>query len=120
MIYIAGYPNCTSHEMCRADKVAEELYAILGATIDFGFRFLIEEDKREYMHEAFLKIAEADSVVFLPDWKRRKETQVQHLYCKYVGKRIMYYKNTTGGAQLVWSKEKKRRNRKWKTSKKKS
>ena len=120
MIYIAGYPNCQTREMSVADKVAEELEELLGMTVDFGFRFQIEEDRREYMHEAFSRIAEAASVVFLPDWKRHRETQVQHLYCKYIGKRVLYYKITAAGAQLVWSKEKKRRKRKWKTSKKKS
>lgn len=112
MIYIAGKPECTAAEQCRAEKAADIILAMIGGETDCGLGYVLGGDdagRASYMDSAYSEIDIASVVVFLPDWKRHKETQMQHMYCKYIGKRIMYFKITAAGAVLTLPRHKKRR-----------
>lgn len=110
MIYIAGKPECTAAEQCRAEKAQEILILMVEDDTCLGYELAGRTNDREsYMQGAYKVIQQSGAVVFLPDWKRHKETQMQHMYCKYIGKRIMYFKITAAGAVLTLPRHKKRR-----------
>lgn len=110
MIYIAGKPECTAAEMCVAEMAQEIIMHMVETTTCLGHELgSLSSSREDYMKAAYELIRQAKSVIFLPDWKCGKETQIQHMYCKYIGKRIMYYKKTAAGAVLTLPRKKKRR-----------
>lgn len=106
MIYIAGKPGCTAAEQCRAEKAQEILTYMLTDTTCLGYELGHGAGRREYMNAAYRTIEQADAVIFLPDWKRHTEMQIQHMHCKYTGKRVMYFKITPAGAVLTLPRRK--------------
>jgi len=46
--------------------------------------------KGDYMRICFAMIDSADVVAFLPDWKESLGATVEHEYCQYIGKPILY------------------------------
>lgn len=46
--------------------------------------------KADYMRICFAMIDSADKAAFIPDWKDSPGARVEHDYCRYVGKPIIY------------------------------
>lgn len=46
--------------------------------------------RADYMRICFAMIDSADKVAFLPNWKESPGAQVEHEYCRYIGKVIIY------------------------------
>lgn len=44
----------------------------------------------DYMEICFSMIRCADVIAFLPDWKESSGATLEHAYCAYIGKKIMY------------------------------
>lgn len=44
----------------------------------------------DYMRICFAMIDTADAVCFLPDWKDSAGASLEHQYCTYIGKPILY------------------------------
>lgn len=110
MIYIAGKPNCDAAEMCAAEKAEEIILSMLGVSVTLGHMLGRDGASRQkYMLCAYEEIENADSVVFLPDWRKHEETRLQHGHCRYIGKKIMYFKITAAGAVLTLPRVKIRR-----------
>lgn len=110
MIYIAGRPECTAAEMCRAEKAQEIILMMANTSVSIGFSLGGDRTVRNsFMEEAYSDIEIADAVVFLQDWKRHRATQIQHLYCKYTGKRVLYFKLKLSGAVLELPRRKMKR-----------
>lgn len=109
MIYIAGKAECSAAEMCRAEKMQEIILDMTHVSVSLGYYLGKVDDERKYMAANFDEIEMSDAVVFLPGWEKHKELQMQHMYCKYIGKRIMYFKLTAKGATLTLPRNKKRR-----------
>ena len=112
MIYIAGKNECTAAEQSRAERYIEVILVMLGGEADLGSGYVLGGDKEgraSYMEGAYRNIERASAVIFLPGWEKHKELQMQHMYCKYIGKRIMYFKLTAKGAALTLPRSKKRR-----------
>ena len=110
MIYIAGKNECTGAEMCRAERYIGIILVMLGGETDLGSGYVLGGDKggrASYMDGAYSDIESASVVIFLPGWEKHKELQMQHMYCKYIGKRIMYFKLTAKGATLTLPRSKK-------------
>lgn len=110
MIYIAGKNECTAAEQSRAESYIVVILIMLGEEADFESGYVLGGDKdgrASYMDGAYDSIENASAVVFLPDWEKHKELQMQHMYCKYIGKRIMYFKLTAKGAMLTLPRSKK-------------
>lgn len=110
MIYIAGKTECTGAEMCRAEKAQEIIMTMTNTSVCLGHVLGGDRAARSMRAEEVRSDIEmADTVVFLPGWEKHKELQMQHMYCKYIGKRIMYFKITAKGATLTLPRNKKRR-----------
>lgn len=109
MIYIAGKNECSAAEMSRAEKMQELVCDMTGTSVSLGYYLGKAEDTQKYMAVALEEIALSDAVLFLPGWKNYKGLQMQHMYCKYIGKRVMYFKLTAKGAVLELPRNKKRR-----------
>ena len=112
MIYIAGKNECSATEQSRAERYIDVILIMLGGETDLGSGYVLGGDKEgraSYMEGAYSRIDKASAVVFLPGWEKHKELQMQHMYCKYIGKRIMYFKLTAKGATLTLLRKKKRR-----------
>lgn len=44
----------------------------------------------DYMRICFAMIDTADAVAFLSDWRESPGATLEHAYCEYIGKRIIY------------------------------
>lgn len=44
----------------------------------------------DYMEICFSMIRCADVVAFLPDWEESRGATLEHAYCAYIGKTIIY------------------------------
>ena len=44
----------------------------------------------DYMRVNFAMIDVADIVVFLPDWRDSKGARLEHAYCEYIGKQMIF------------------------------
>lgn len=110
MIYIAGKNECTVTEQSRAERYIDVILIMLGGETDVGCGYVLggnKEGRASYMEGAYSHIESASVVIFLPGWEKHKELQMQHMYCKYIGKRIMYFKLTAKGAALTLPRSKK-------------
>lgn len=44
----------------------------------------------DYMRICFAMIDTADAVMFIPDWEQSEGAKLEHQYCKYIGKPVLY------------------------------
>lgn len=44
----------------------------------------------DYMRICLAMIDTADAVIFLPDWNQSEGAKLEHQYCTYIGKPILY------------------------------
>ena len=88
-IYIAGRitgdPNYKT-KFKEAEKECEELgFAVLNpAKLPQGM------ESSDYMRICFAMLDVADVVMFLPDWKESPGARLEHDYCVYTGKKMLF------------------------------
>lgn len=94
-IYIAGKISGDPDYKEKFRKAARRLEKMFGPVLNPALRpeGLSAED---YMQLSFAELAIADAAAFLPDWKDSAGARLEHEYCQYVGKPILYLEE--GGA----------------------
>lgn len=88
-VYIAGKITGDSEYRAKfntASKKASKLFTavINPASNPEGL------SKADYMRICFAMIDSADVVMFLPDWKDSEGASLEHAFCEYIGKPILY------------------------------
>lgn len=48
----------------------------------------------QYMLRAYQDIADADIVLFLPDWENSEGAKLEYAHCRYTGKKYGFFKET--------------------------
>ena len=86
-IYIAGKitgdPNYKEKFAAAAKKFANTV-VMLPSVLPANMQ------PSDYMRICFAMIDSADKVAFLPDWRDSPGALLEHEYCRYIGKSIIY------------------------------
>ena len=88
-IYLAGKISGDPDYREKFRKAARRIEKLFGTVLNPATNpeGLSAED---YMQLSFAALAAADAAVFLPDWKDSAGAKLEHEYCRYVGKPILY------------------------------
>lgn len=88
-IYIAGKIN---GDDCYRIKFAEERFnlEVQGHTVLNHADLPEGMTPADYMRICFAMMDSADAVAFLPDYTESKGAMLEHAWCEYVGKEIIY------------------------------
>ena len=93
-IYIAG-------KITGDSEYREKFQRAEQALEDYGFTVISPAvlpegmTNADYMRICFAMIDSADVVAFLPDWDRSSGACLEHEWCRYVGKQMMYLECTS-------------------------
>lgn len=91
-IYIAGKITGDPEYKTKFAQAERQLRKLFGTVLNPAV--LPEGMGREdYMQICFSMIARADAVAFLPGWTSSPGATLEHQYCAYVGKEILYLEN---------------------------
>ena len=87
-IYIAGKITGDPDYKAKFSRVEQELSktarVLSPAILPEGFT------RADYMKICLAMIDTANAVAFLPDWRNSMGAKLEHEYCEYIGKRIIY------------------------------
>ena len=94
-IYIAGKITGDPDYKAKFAKVENALSkrarVLSPAILPEGFT------RADYMRMCFAMIDTANAVAFLPDWQHSLGARLEHQYCEYIGKRIIYLEDGNDG-----------------------
>ncbi len=88
-VYLAGKISGDPNYKDKFRKAARRIEKMFGQVFNPALHpeGLSAED---YMQLSFAELAIADAAMFLPDWKDSAGAKLEHAYCEYVGKPILY------------------------------
>ena len=88
-IYLAGKITGDPGYKEKFRRQARKLERLFGPVINPALRpeGLSTED---YMQLSIAELGRADAAVFLPDWEQSEGARLEHGYCQYVGKPVLY------------------------------
>lgn len=93
-IYLAGKISGDPNYKEKFKRAARQIEKLFGPVLNPAQR--PEGLSAEaYMQLSFSDLGQADAAVFLPDWKDSAGARLEHDYCAYVGKPILYLKDGT-------------------------
>ena len=89
IIYLAGKITGDEEYKEKFRRAARRLEKLFGTVINPALRpeGMTRED---YMQCSFAELGRADMAAFLPDWKESVGARLEHEYCCYVGKPVLY------------------------------
>lgn len=91
-IYLAGKISGDPNYKQKFRRAAGRIEKMFGPVLNPAARpeGLTPED---YMQLSFAELSRADAAVFLPDWTDSAGARLEHDYCEYVGKPVLYLKD---------------------------